>query len=142
MILRLASDQCAGYWEDIKNVVAASIPTFADSSQDGMNQVLANLLDGHAQAWVGLDGQVVVALAITLIQIDTITGVRNLLIYALAGYGNIRKEIWEEGFKALKVFASANDCRKILAFSSIPRIIEVATTLGGNCDVRVLEWEV
>ena len=61
MILRLASDQCAGYWDDIKNVVAASMPTFADTSQDGMNQVLANLLDGHAQAWVVLDGQTVVA---------------------------------------------------------------------------------
>lgn len=142
MILRLASDQCAGYWEDIKNVVAAAMPTFADNSQDGMNQVLANLLDGHAQAWVVLDGQTVVALAITLIQIDTITSARNLLIYAMAGYGNIRKEIWEEGFSAMRAFASANNCYKVLAFSSIPRILEVATMLGGNCDVRVLEWEV
>jgi len=142
MILRLASDQCAGYWEDIKNVVAASMPTFADTSQDGMNQVLANLLDGHAQAWIALEAGAVVAMAVTLLQTDVITGSKNLLIYALAGYGNIKKETWEEGFAVLRKFAASEGCFKVIAFSSVPRVVEIATNLGGDCSTRVLEWEV
>jgi len=142
MILQLASDQCAAYWEDIKNVVLASMPSFADRSPDGLNQVLANLLDGHAQAWVALDANVVVATAVTIIQTDTITGIRNLLIYALAGYGNIREEIWKDGIEALKSFAKAQGCYKVIAFSSVPRILTIAEGLGVNCSARVLEWEI
>ena len=81
-------------------------------------------------------------MVITAIQIDSVSRTKNLLIYSLSGYAFIQENLWQEGIEVIKEYAKKNGCHKILAYSSVDRIITVAKELGGNTDVRYIEWEV
>lgn len=142
MILLLTPDQCSAYWTDLKQAITMAMPSIGDNSEEGLNEVLAALLQGTSQAWALLDATQVVAIAITAIQQESVSKARNLLIYALAGYANIKQATWLEGFNRLKQYAAEMHCRKIIAYTSVPRVIEIAVGLGGNANTHLLEWEI
>ena len=142
MILLLTPDQCSAYWHDLKQAVKIAMPSIGDNSDEGLNEVLSSLLTGTSQAWALLDATQVVAITITVIHQEPVSKARNLLIYALAGYANIKQELWLEGFNRLKAFATEMNCRKIIAYSSVPRVLDIAVGLGGNTNTHLLEWEI
>ena len=142
MILQLMPDQCSKYWEDIKGTIKMALPPMALATDEAMSNILAGLLNSSIQAWAALDGSNTVAVAVTVIQESVGDKTKNLLIYALAGYGNISQETWSEGFQVLKKFAASQGCHKMVAFTCVPRVLEIARGLGATVDYRLLEWEV
>lgn len=141
MVLRLATDQCSMYWDDLKKVISSSLPPTAQATPEGLNEILMMLMSGKAQAWMILEGTQVRAAAITLVQTEAGTQAKNLLIYALAGYANVQQEMWQEGLEVFKRYAKSNGCAKVIAFTKVPRVREIAEALGATMDFTLLEWE-
>jgi hypothetical protein len=146
MLIQLTPEQCTIYWEDLSTGIKNSMPPFAAVTDEGLNRVLENLLNGTMQAWVALDrnekGSFVVAAAITMIHSEIGTGQKNLLIYSLFGYKFVQESIWKEGLSGIRQFAKSMECLKVIAYTSVPRVVEIAKSLGGSAEYTFLSWEV
>jgi hypothetical protein len=122
------------------------MPPFTVVNDEGLNKILGNLLSGTMQAWVALDknekGSFVVAAAITMIHSEIGTGQKNLLIYSLFGYKFVQENIWKEGLEGIRQFAKSMECSKVIAYTSVPRVVEIAKSLGGSTEYVFISWEV
>jgi len=54
----------------------------------------------------------------------------------------VPQDLWLEGLGGLKLFASGQECKNIMAFTIISRVIEIAQTLGARTDTRLITWGV
>jgi hypothetical protein len=146
MIIQLTPDQCSIYWDDLSTGIKNSMPPFAKVDEDGLSEILANLMNERMQAFVSLDksekGTVVVAVAITMIQEEFGTGKNNLLIYSLFGYNFVHEKLWKEGLTGLKSFAKLHECAKVIGYTSVPRVVDIAKNLGGSTEYTFISWEV
>ena len=150
MLLRLSADQISRYWEDIKTAIIAAVPPLARAEQQHISQLLENLLMDRLQAWLLVtkegEGEKAVfdikALGITTVWKDIGTGARSLLIYALYGYSYVEPAVWQAGFEGLKKFAASEGCHQIVAFTKVPRVLEIVKSLGGDSDTKLITLEV
>jgi len=142
MVIRLTPDQCSSYWEDLSAGIKASMPPFSVVTEEGLNEILRKLLAEDMHAWVMIEDGNVLASAITSFQVDVGTGDNQLLIYSLFGYRFIKETSWKEGVKVLGDFAAMHKCKKVIAYTCVPRIIEVAKSLGASANYVFLHWEV
>lgn len=150
MLLKLSADQISRYWEDIKTALVAAVPPLGQSDQAHVSQFLENLLLGRLQAWLLIEkkgeGEQVTydikALTVTTVWRDLGTGAKNLLIYALYGYSFVEPALWKDGLEALRKFARAEGCHQIVAFTKVPRVIQIAKELGGDSETRLVTLEV
>lgn len=142
MLSRLEPNQVTVYWEEIKSGIIASLPPTGLPSNEGMAIILNRILKGDVQVWVVADdrSEAVRAAAVTTILEDGATETRNLLIYSLYGYSLVPQELWVEGLEGLKKFAKAKGCYKIVAYTKVPRVVEIARSLGALADTIFLEW--
>jgi len=147
MLTRLTSNQVANHWDEIKTHLENTLAPFVKVTPVTLNNIFESFLSDRAQVWTvwkwNGDGKPEVhAMATTYIQVDPISGTKNLLIYSLSGYKFVTEELWMEGIEGIKRFAQEKKCAKILAYSSVPRILQVANSLGGNTGMTYIEWEV
>jgi len=147
MLTQLTSNQIAKHWDEIKTHLETTLVPFVKVTPTMLNNIFEAFLAGRAQVWTSWkwdgDGQVkVYAMATTYIQIEPISGTRNLLIYSLSGYSFIAEDLWREGIEVIRKFAIECKCANILAYSSVPRVLEIASMLGGKIDTSYIEWKV
>jgi len=77
--------------------------------------------------------------------IDHLTGDRNLLVNALHKANEsveLSDDVWLDGILHLKMYALQQGCKKIVAFSDNPRVVEMFEKFGGSAKVRFLQMEV
>jgi hypothetical protein len=150
VLLKLSADQISRYWEDIKAAIIAAVPPLGTTDQGAVSQFLENLLMGRLQAWLLVEQQGegeravfnIKALAVTTVWRDLGTGAKNLLIYALYGYSFVEPALWKDGLGALKKFAEAEGCHQIVAFTKVPRVLQIVKELGGESEMRLVTLEV
>lgn len=112
--------------------------------------VLREIQSGKIQLWaIGAvkseKERVALGVVATSFVIDHITGDRNLLVNALhkaSGDVEFDDAMWLDGILHLKLYASQQGCKKIVAFSDNPRVIEMFEKFGGSANVRFLQMEV
>ena len=136
MLTRLLPDQISRFWSVIKYAIQESLPPIAGESPDKMNKILASLLAGRAECWASYVREEEVrrfeGIMITKILRDDISDTKNLLIYCLYGYDSVDNSNWFSGLKALVKYASSKNCHRIIAYTDIPYMIELANKLGGE----------
>lgn len=146
MLLQLTPDQIGAHWDEIKPALMAALPPTATPTPEGMQFILEGLMKGHIQAWVlyaNTDaGTVIHAMAFTYVQREMGTHERLLLIYALYGYRATPNELWASGMEGLKAFARSEGCSRIVAYTKVPRVVEIMKALGGNTEWTFLSMEV
>lgn len=145
MLTRLTSNQIANHWEEIKTHIIETVAPFVKVTPMILNNIFEEMIAGNAQVWISWKWSEnnhpnIYAMATTCVQVDPFSHTRNLLIYSLSGYRFIPEDLWKEGIEGLRKFAVDRKCNKILAYSSVNRVIDVAKELGGKTDVRYLEW--
>jgi len=129
-------DQVSNFWDIIKYAIEQSVPPIEGDSPDKMNNVLAELLSFKKQCWASYivegDKRIFEGIVITQVIDDTTAGTRSLLIYCLYGYREVAKESWIKGAKALAKYAKSKGCNRMLAYTDVPSLIEIAVGLGGE----------
>ena len=114
-------------------------------SDTAMNKIFQSLLQGQSQVWllVGDDeSNTIYAMGITCFSTEAATDTKNLLIYSLSGYRSIPEDLWLTALNGIKDFAKAHDCFKIIAFTQVNRIVDIAKLVGGNTSTSLIYWEV
>lgn len=148
MLLRLLEPQINDYWQVIRYAVQNSVPPFTYDSPEKMNNIYDALLNGDMQCWVYLDPKDngespdLDAVALTTVTQDGVSGVRNLEVYSLYGLAFMQDRAWQEGLQGLMEYAKGQKCHRIIAYSNVPRMIDVAKQLKANTDFTFIYWEV
>ena len=83
-----------------------------------------------------------VALMTFQIVSDIVPKDRSLLIYSIYAYRTISLQEWNYILRGGKNIAKELNCKKIIAYSNIERIINLVKLLGGNTETHLLQMEV
>lgn len=136
MLIQLMPKQISEHWEPLEFAINESLPPLVGEVQDKMSNILMALLDGRMQAWVscvaGDNGVVISGFVFTQVLEDPASRIKSLLIYCLYGYENVNEKEWIDGLRTLKKFSAAVGCRRVIAYTDIPYVMELAKRLGGE----------
>jgi len=137
MIIRLLSTQIPQAWELIKFACVKADEVNNGDMPHYFNELLHALLSDKAQCFVKLDDErKILALLITRIMIDKITGRKSLLIQALYSWKSVDDKEWQDGFNFVKEFAKHEQCKRISFESRNPRVWQLTETLGFRENLR------
>lgn len=146
MLVQLTSNQIAQVWPSLKEPIRKALIPQMNVSDEAMNNILKHLAQGTSQAWLltdVVDGKsVVYASGTTCFSVEAMTGTKNLLIYSLYGYQFIPDKLWKDALQTLIAFAKREGCYKVIAFTLVDRVVDIAQKLGAQVNVRQLTWEV
>ena len=144
MLTQLTPEQIAGHWSEIKTHLETALVPFVDITPTTINNIFESFLAGRAQLWImwQLDNEAVkvYGMGSTFVQTDAVSGTKNLLIYTISGYTFIPQELWKDAFDKIMEFAKVNNCAKLVAYSQVPRILEIVKQLGGEAKTTYIEW--
>ncbi len=145
MLTRLLPDQVSRFWDIIKFAIEESLPPVAYDHPDKMERILSSLLSGKAECWASYirDEETTrfEGVVITRILHDDVSITNNLLIYCLYGYERIEKDSWIKGLHALAKYANSRNCSRIIAYTDIPYVTELAKKLGGEARYTFLSFD-
>jgi hypothetical protein len=136
MILRMAPEQIANLWDNIRPGIMQTMVPVADQKHESIQRVLRSLLAEDMQLWLGLENPDVVddtsvyGVMVTTIYADLISDTKSLLIYSLFETRPMPPAIWAVGLRKLKEFAAMTHCTNIIAYTDDPRIVQLTQSMG------------
>ena len=142
MLNKLLPNQVSAYWDSLKHGIEQSCPADTVLTPDGLNKYLIALMSGTLQAWMCTDkvndkfdyfGNL-----ITKIQADDITGEKVLLLVSLYMFQSAEDRLWLDAYMSLEDYARANSCKKIVAYTTNPAVINRGKQFQFNTDWMVM----
>jgi len=136
MLIRLSPEQIVFIWEKFRPLFISNLIPKVSSSPETVFKVLQSLLTESLQLWAGIEGgegkleERVFGFIATSIDTDSITQERNLLLYSIFAIKQIPFEAWGSSLKVLEGFKEQNKCKKLIAYTEIPEIVEITKRLG------------
>ena len=145
MLTRLLPEQISKFWDIIKYAVESSLPPTVSDHPDKMNRILSSALSGETTVWasytrdeedINFEG-----IGLTKFIYDDASGTKSMLMYCMYGYNKIADSSWPFVMDSLVKFAKSRNCSKIVAYSSIPYIIERSKELGADTDYTFISFD-
>lgn len=131
MIIKLLSTQIPQYWEILKFATTTADEVDEKDLQPYLIELLHALLSDKAQCWIRLDDdRKIIALLITRITVNKITGYKSLYLQCVFSYREVPVSIWQKDFNLLIRFAKQEKCKSITFESRHPKIWEMTTSFG------------
>ena len=130
------------HWVTLKKYMEENLPPTALGLPVNLDEVYAKLMTDEMQGWVFCQGEDIIGFVVTAYSQELGFLFKNLVIYSIVATQHIEDNDWKEAFVMVKDFAIKNECKRIVAFSSNPRVIELVDKLGGGTSYRVLTLEV
>lgn len=138
MLIRMMPEQVVKQWHEIVPYLEASLPE-EERTQEVVNRVLEKAMSGKVHVWLSYNSEdynSVNAVAFTAIVFDSLTGTKNLLLYAVTRVIEMDEEttakMWAEGWQAVAKFGAGLKCSSVVAFTDLDYIVEVAGRFGGS----------
>ncbi len=142
-LLRLLPDQIMTYWDEIKLCIREALPPVAKDEPQTYLRIQELLLLDLMQAWVAVPDDVttiIYAVVTTKVYTDDCSLTKSLLVYSVTVVNARPTDIWQEGYKALSIFARAQQCTSIIAYTYDAHLVQVAKDLGGNVQCTFLAF--
>jgi len=136
-------------WEFLRPAIEVSLPPLAYPASDiEMTRLLANLLAGRMECWLGVKyganarEVVVYGVMVTEVKEDTGTSARCLWLYAIYGWRGVPPALVKTGFERLKTYARQRECKAIAGVTNVDQVIGITRQLGGDVTYTILRLEV
>lgn len=117
-LIKLLPEQIAENWDKLRPAIRESLPPQVAVSNEALKQILQNLLAKRGHVWVYRHGNTLPAMVVTTIHTDPLSGARSLLIYSIYAFGELRRDMIEDGMETLGTFAEDKGLDEIIAFSA------------------------
>lgn len=141
MITKILSTQIVIFWETIKHCTVRADEVDRKDLQPYLNELLRALLNDKAQCWVRLDeNRVLMAMMITRINIDKVTGEKYLHLQGLYSFQVVSDDIWKKDIVFIRKFAEKESCSYISFNSRHKKVWELGKTLGFQEKHRVFNF--
>jgi len=142
MLIKLLPENVTRNWDIIKPAIERGLVPIAEEGLDKMNKILESLLAGVIECWVQTketeEGTKIHSIATTQVLHDYVSDTKSLLIYSIYNFRPMQDDDWVENYYTLKKYAVGRGCRKIIAYSKEPAIIQLIQRLGGESELTFL----
>jgi hypothetical protein len=148
MLTQLLPDQISKFWPIIKYAVEAALPPITQGEHpDKMSRILSGMLSGKLDVWASYKHQEdgvtkFEGIVVTQILYDDASNIYNLLIYAIFAYENTTPDTWTDGYETLVKYARSKRCTNIVAYSSVPHIVNLARGLGADTNFTFISFPI
>jgi len=143
VFIKVPAQQIPLLWEHIKFAVVSADRIDERDLQNYLGNLLGDLLSDKAQCFVRMDEQrMLLAVVITRVMFDEMTGYRSLLIQCLYSFKPVSTDEWITNMNIVEAYAIKRGCKKVIAYSTNPRVFELAAELGFNERYRCFIKEV
>lgn len=144
MFIRLLPSQVPRLWNQIKYAASNADRVNERDLPKYLTRLLHALMSEKAQCFIRLnEDRTLMAVVITRILIDDMTGDKSLLIQCLYSFQGVPDQEWKEDMDIVELFAQKTKCKKILSYSNNPRVYELTGQLNFEeryrCFVKNLE---
>jgi len=141
--VKLSPSGINNVWDDISAAIESSlIPTSSEANDMRMFHIQKTLMSGAAGCWLVIRGEKTILMIVAYINEDGFTKDRNLVIYSIYAFEYIADSIWIYLNTEFKTMAKNHGCNKILAYSSIPRVVDIVNKLGWDTTYNFISTEV
>ena len=131
IVIRIPAPQIPLTWEILKYVCVQTDEVDRPELPYYLNDLLQALLSEKAQCFVRLDtNRNVLAVLVTRIILDSVTGKKQLLIQNLYSFRAADDETWRRDYDLIIDFARKEGCSSISFHSRNERVWEMAESLG------------
>lgn len=139
MLVRLFPEQIADNWQHIvKPAIRNALPPTSPGGVDRMDRILESLMAERMHCWFAYDSEELVPVAVvtTVIQEDSCTDTKNLMVYSITSPDDIEipMRVWESGFITLSKYAISIGCSGITGYTALPSIVTLVKRLGGKAE--------
>lgn len=143
MIIKVLSTQVPSFWEAIKMTVKQADEVDDKDLQPYLNELLHALLNDTAQCWVRLDeNRTLIALCVTRVQVDKVTGDRYLYMQSLYSWQKQDENIWKRDRDFIGEFAKKEGCKYLTFNSRNEAMFNIADILGFKERTRIFELRI
>jgi hypothetical protein len=137
MIYQLIPSDMQDKWHLVKEGLKRALED--EYSEKIALNILNGLIASDMQCWIGFDYSAAgvpnpYAFVLTRFLEDVYAERRDLCIYSMANLRSIPADAWEFDFKAIRAFAQAKGCERIVAYSKVPELIRQCERMGFNSD--------
>lgn len=142
MFVKLLPQQIPAFWETIK-YAAVQADGVKENKQVYLNKLLHSLLNDKSQCFARLDDErKLLAVLITKIEIDKISGESTLHLKEMYSWAKADDKIWAQDFLFVKEFAEHEKCKYISFESNTPAVWEIGKRVGFKENSRAFRMEV
>ena len=143
MFIRLTPNQVPRLWENIKFAISRTDDISEGDRPLYLNRLLHALLNGQAWCIIRMDeDRKLLGIGILRLMSDDITGESSIFIESVYSFARIPMDLWKEVLEITTKYAKKENCSKITAYSSNPKVFEIAKELGFNERYRYFEMEI
>lgn len=143
-ITKLLPEQISTFWDVIRYAVEQSLPPIVGEHPDKMNRILSSTLRGTTEVWAeytkGEEGNRFEGIILTQFIYDEPSDTKNLLIYCLYGYNKVDSGSWGSGLVTMAKYAEEKGCNQIIAYTTVPHLIDLVKELGGSADYTFISF--
>jgi hypothetical protein len=126
-------------WDAINQAILVSLPPTSDERSEFISHnIYKSLMSGKMECWILVNKGETYLLATGYVIKEDITGDTTFVVYSLYGYKPIKSNIWFLLIDEIKKRAKALGCSKIIAYSSLDRVVQLVKTLGWNTEFSFL----
>ena len=142
-LVELTLEQVSQDWDAIWEGIDSALPPLADGKDPNRrDRILSAIMDGRLKCWIFSIGDEPYVLATFTVSIDNMTGTKNLCLYTLYGYQPIDYKLWNLLLSRVRKHAKELGCYQIIAYSSLPRVMDLVKVLGGDSSYHLITLEV
>jgi len=140
MLIKILPSQVVQLWEVIKFVATKVDEVDKENIQPYLNELLHALLNEKAQCFVRLDdNREIIALAITRILRNNITGEKYFQVHCVYGFKSASDDVWKRDWEVLRDFAKKENCSYMGFQSRNSRIWDIAKLIGMTEAYRIFK---
>lgn len=143
MFIRITALQIPSFWDAIKFASVNAERISEGDRQRYLNNLLIDLLNDKAQCFIRFsDQKELLAVVITKLKGDELTGEMSLLIQCLYSFKGVAPDEWANDLEIVKEFAKTKKCSSIITYSGVPRVFDILNGLGFREQFRRFSMEV
>ena len=134
MIILLHPDKIIQFTPLIKEALRHLVPK--DSQEEVGDMLLVDLVSGKIQAWLQFEEdngeRKVLGIVLTTQIQDPCLPIKDLLICGAYSQFHTSNGIWKESAETLKRYARSRGCKRITAYTNVPRLIDLFKEIFGG----------
>lgn len=134
MLIKLLPEQVAKFWDMLRYAIAETFMPRNSCTNEHLQAILANLLSGKMQCWMGfkeVEGErKFIGFIVTRLSEDPAIKERTLFIENIYAFQAVPEELLFSAQAILEKFAIKNNCKSLVGLTESERIVTLAKRNG------------
>jgi len=138
MLIKMNPVYISNNWNELYEMLK---PALFNPGELVKTNLLRAVLTGIAQCWFCSHDDVGVGIVVTNFSIDSFSGLKDLVIYAVVTGNNSTLDDWNDSLNTLTEYARSQGCKRVVAFSNNSKLVRFLKRLNADA-MNFISWEV